>query len=110
MGLFGKKKQEYPPLFSAQETPVVNFNSVIEYLEGLSKADYDKLLKVVNIYRSANKDVNKVLGLKDEPSTAIAKESREEAELDDDSDIADLLEDIPLEDKKAAKKIKVNKG
>lgn len=110
MGLFGKKKQEFPPLNSALETPVVNFNSVIEYLEGLSKADYEKLLKVVNIYRNANKDVHSVLGLKLEPSTTIAKESRDEAELDEDSDIADLLEDIDPDEPKPAKKVTVKKG
>lgn len=108
MGIFGKKKQEFPPLFSGDETPAVNFNSVVEYLEGLSRYDFDKLLKVVNIYRAANKDVHKVLGIKDEPTTAIAKESREEAELDlEDDDLPFILDD---ELAKETKKPKGKKG
>lgn len=104
MGLFGKKKRELAPLISDEELdamgdPAVNFNSVVEYLEGLSRYEFDKLLKVVNIYRNANKDVHKVLGIKDEPTTTIVKESREEASLDEDSDIADLLEDTPPAEK-----------
>lgn len=97
MGLFGKKK-ELPPLLSdaeidAELEPCVNFNSVVTYLEGLSRYDYDKILKVVNIYREANKSASKVLGIKDEPSTTIDKESRSEATLDDD--LPFLEDDVP---------------
>lgn len=96
MSLFGKKKkQEFPPLISDHSTPAVNFNSVVEYLEGLSRYDYDKILKVVNIWRAANKDVNKVLGIKSEPTAEITKESRDEAALDEDDDLLNFLEDEP---------------
>lgn len=108
MGLFGKKKREFAPLISDNSTPVVNFNTVVEYLEGLSKQDLDKLLKVVNIYRNANKDVNKVLGIKDEPTATITKESRDEAEISDELDF--MLDDEPAEKPKNSKKIKVKKG
>lgn len=86
MGIFGSKNKEFPPLISAVETPVVNFNTVIEYLEGLSKLDYEKTLKVVNIYRNANKDVHNVLGIKEEPRFSIDKESKP-----DDDEISLLL-------------------
>lgn len=108
MGLFGKKR-EFPPLLSDDSTPVINFNTVVEYLEGLSKSDLDKLLKVVNIYRNANKDVNKVLGIKDEPSVTIDKESLAEAELDSDDDIPFILDD-DLVEKPKSKKITVKKS
>lgn len=62
MGLFGKKKLELPPLISDDELePPVNFDSVIQYLEGLNRYEYEKLLKVVNIWRKANQEVNRLL-------------------------------------------------
>lgn len=97
MSLFNKKRVESPPTILE---PEVNFNSVVEYCEGLSKSDYDKLLKVVNIYRNANKDVCNVLGIKDEPSHAIAKETKEEAQ----ADIPFIMDDVPTTKKKLAKK------
>ncbi len=108
MGLFGKKRS-LPPLVSDNSTPVINFNTVVEYLEGLSKQDLDKLLKVVNIYRNASKDVNKVLGIKDEPSVTINKETADESELSPADSIDFLLDEEPAEKPPTTpKKIKVD--
>jgi hypothetical protein len=78
MGLFSKRKK---PLLGAllteeemQPVDPVNFDSVQAYLVGLSRQDYDKMLKVSAIYREANKNTAKILGVKDEPTTSIKEE------------------------------------
>lgn len=57
MGLFSKKARE----------KAVNFNSVVDYLKDLNRSDYDKILKVVRIYRNADAEVKKVLPLETMP-------------------------------------------
>lgn len=66
----------------------VNYNSVLDYLVGLSKSDYTKMIKSAEIYRDANSKVAKVIGIKDEPTTTI-KNDRPEIT---DEDLDDLLE------------------
>lgn len=67
MVLFGKKKAELLPLITDEELQTApSYNSVIDYLVSLSRTDYDKMLKVVGIYRTAKKDAQKVIGNKDE--------------------------------------------
>lgn len=127
MSIFGnrKKKQvEIPAVLQQQENPV-NYNSVLDYLVGLSKQEYDKMFKVSGIYRNANKEAAKVLGVKDEPTTQLVEEKPSDDEIDEaidtilDSDIdSEFLfedEEIPQVDgiKKAQepskeKKVKVN--
>lgn len=111
MHIFSKKKTELPPAMSDAEIeaalePAVNFNSVVEYLEGLSKPDYEKIIKVTNIYRNADKDAAKVLGIQNEPSTVINKESRPDVLADDNDDIELLTGDEPVAKPNQKKKVK----
>lgn len=86
-GLFSKRKGDSTPVVVPealmQEDPV-NYNSVLDYLVGLSKADYAKMTKSAEIYREANTKVAKVIGVKDEPTTSIRNDKPElgEEELD----------------------------
>lgn len=89
MKLFDRKKKpvELPPALMADEDPV-NFNSVLDYLVGLSKPEFDKLLKVTNVHRDANKESARILGIKDEPTTTIKTEKPSEEEIDEALDQA----------------------
>lgn len=77
-GLFGKRKKgAIEPVTvpaSMQPEDPVNYNSVLDYVVGLSDRDYKKLTASAEIYRDANKKVAKLLGIKDEPTTAISTE------------------------------------
>lgn len=86
MGLFNKKPA---PL------PEITYDEVVTYLRDLAQPDYTKILKVVGIYRDADKGVKKVLGIKEnavtDPNTAD-----EIADLlldDDDTSIGNFLDD-----------------
>lgn len=84
-GLFGKRKRDANepvsiPAAMQPEDPV-NYNSVLDYVVGLSDKDYKKLTASAEIYRDANKKVAKLLGIKDEPTTTI---STERPEIGDD--------------------------
>lgn len=81
--MFGKRqtgKVELPDILD-QENPV-NYDSVLDWLLGLSEKDYKKMLEVVAIYRTANKDATKVLKLKPEATTQLipTKMTEEETE------------------------------
>lgn len=84
-GLFGKRKKgaTEPVTIPASLQPEdpVNYNSVLDYVVGLSDRDYKKLTASAEIYRDANKKVAKLLGIKDEPTTAI---NTEKPEISDD--------------------------
>lgn len=70
MRLFGKKR-ELPPLISDEELfPSVNFDSVMDWLVGLSDSEYLKVMKVADINRNANKDSHSILG-KPVPVTSL---------------------------------------
>lgn len=116
MGIFDRKSKQdaLPPLWSAQELQElgqVDYNSVLDYLVGLSDKDYETVLKVSEIYRHANEKANSVLGLPAEPTTFIhpplpPANAAAEAKgnfLDDEDDIAPFLEDKPK--RKPAKKV-----
>lgn len=88
-GLFSKRKKGASepvsiPAALQPEDPV-NYNSVLDYVVGLSDKDYKKLTASAEIYREANKKVAKLLGIKDEPTTAINTDKPElgEEELDE---------------------------
>ena len=52
MRLFGKPKRELPPLITDEELfPSVNYDSVMDWLVGLSDTEYAKVLQVANINR-----------------------------------------------------------
>lgn len=105
----GKKKPTIPveiPEAMKPEDPV-NYNSVLDYLVGLSDKDYKKVTGSAEIYRRANKEVAKLIGVKDEPTTAIVTEKPEltDAELNTmlDADPIALtqafIDDAPGQDK-----------
>jgi hypothetical protein len=118
-----KKPVELPQVLTEQENPV-NYNTVLDYLVGLSKTEYDKMFKVSNIYRNANKDAAKVLGVKDEPTVTLKEEKATDEEIDGALDEALETENLGfLEDEEdiktpsfqkkaqaAEKKIDVNVG
>ena len=73
-GLFGKRKKGAPELMpipaAFQPEDPVNYNSVLDYVVGLSDKDYKKLTASAEIYRDANKKVAKLLGIKENRLTA----------------------------------------
>lgn len=72
MGLFDRKKTELPPLISEEELfPSVNFDSVLEWLLGLSAKEYAQVLQVAGIHRKAIEESATVLGKPNEPTTQI---------------------------------------
>jgi hypothetical protein len=84
-GLFGKRNEVggEPVTIPAALQPEdpVNYNSVLDYVVGLSDKDYKTMTASAEIYRDANKKVAKLLGIKDEPTTTI---STERPEIGDD--------------------------
>jgi hypothetical protein len=90
MQLFKKQPQA--------EKPEIDWNDCVEYLRSLHQQDYTRLLKVVDIYRGADKGVQKILGIKSQ---------RGNAEIDGmvlDDTVLDFLED----EKPQTKKIEVD--
>ena len=72
MRLFGKPKRELPPLITDEELfPSVNYDSVMDWLVGLSDTEYAKVLQVANINRKAQQESCDVLGTPNEPTSFI---------------------------------------
>lgn len=72
--LFGKKKSlnaDPGKIWAIDPEPVVDYNSVMEWLVGLSGADYTKVCQVAAINRQADFESCKVLGVECEPTTFI---------------------------------------
>lgn len=64
MSLFGKKQPEVPQIFivnEAAEAAGVDHNNVLDYLLQLKTEEYDKLLKLTEIYRKANKEAGELI-------------------------------------------------
>lgn len=96
--MFGRrKKQELPPLISDEELAdeCVNFNSVVAWLNGLSDAEFKKVINVVQIYRAGDVKVAKELEVENTPTTFI-NPPEPEAQLEPDF-ISDLLDDDQAE-------------
>lgn len=116
-GLFNKKRKDLEteppyvlPAALLQEDPV-NYNSVLDYLVGLSKTDFARIFKSATIYRDANAKVAKLLGIKDEPTTTIVPDKAEvtDADLDkmlaaDKGELIDALVETNSATKPEAKK------
>lgn len=99
--LFGKGREPQAveiPAILQPENPV-NYDSVLDWLLGLSKQDYDKMLKVVTIYRDANMSAAKVLKVKDQATTQLIPAKLTDDEMEEQLDA--LLETDPA-DLKAA--------
>lgn len=106
MSLFGKKQPEVPQTFivnEAAEAAGVDHNNVLDYLLQLKTEEYDKLLKLTEIYREANKKAGELIPQYDPdlvPEIEIQAmgqaetiKVRVEGAEEDDADIADLLND-----------------
>lgn len=99
----------------------VNYNSVLDYLVGLSQDDFKKMTRSAEIYRKANKDVANLIGVEDEPTTSIqtSQPELEDEDLDnllsankDDLTTAFLEDEIPADKSKKPqapeRKIEIN--
>lgn len=80
MSLFKRDKKSPPELKPGQPVwaidpdivpETVNYNTVLEYLQGLSDDDYVTVINVAGIYRKANKEAAAALGIEDQPTTFI---------------------------------------
>ena len=92
MGLFFKdsiKNLEKPQPQVMIEPMGLSYNEVMDYLVSLPEDEYEKLLKVTNIYRRAERQVSDVLhpndDVLDQPTTgpAPAIDNSETTELDE---------------------------
>lgn len=99
--IFKAKREPQPvelPTILQPEDPV-NYNSVLDWLLGLSDKDYKTMLEVVQVYRDAGKTTAKLLKIKDMPTTELLPTKPSDEQID--SELDDLLETHP-EDLKAA--------
>lgn len=91
--LFKGKRIEREPMelpgILKPENPV-NYDSVLDWLLGLSDKDYKVMLEVVEVYRGANKTSAKLLKIKDQPTTQLIEPKQTDEEKDADLDL--LLE------------------
>lgn len=74
--IFKKKRSDWKDMFSSDQTAKqkVNYEQTINYLTGLSRSDFDKIVKVAGIYRAANKEAAKIIGIKEEPTASIQED------------------------------------
>lgn len=75
------------------ENPV-NYNSVLDYMVGLSDKDYKKLTGSAEVYRKANKEVAKIVGIKDEPTHELMPPKPTDEQID--ADLDDMLNEPDL--------------
>lgn len=97
---FGKRETqpvELPAILQPEDP--VNYNSVLDWLLGLSDKDYKTMLEVVNVYREAGKTTAKLLKIKDTPSTELLPVQPSDEQIE--SELDGLLETHP-DDLKAA--------
>lgn len=74
-GLFNKSKTD--ELLEEAPTAIVPINevdqdAVVSFLRDLDKTEFDKVVKIANIYRIADKDARKVLNI---PTQVISKDN-----------------------------------
>lgn len=93
--IFGKRREpqqvDIPAIMQPEEQ--VNYNSVLDYLVGLSDKDYRKMTGSAEVYRKANKEVAKIVGIKDEPTHTLLPEKPSDEQID--SELDGLLETHP---------------
>ena len=82
MGLFDRKDKTKSVAEVLKPEDPVNYNSVLDYLTGLSPEDYKKMVKSADIYRKANKDVANILDVEDKPTTQLIEPKPTDDELD----------------------------
>ena len=111
MSLFFKDSIEnvQPNTNSIAPEPVgIGYNEVLDYLVSLHDDDYEKLLKVANIYRRAERQVADVLNQANTEAPEIAE--KPEPKQDSDSSEADEIIDSFLETDEAEAKGDSNNG
>lgn len=72
-GLTREKKEPLPSFWAEGELEklAVNYDTVVNYLLGLSDKEYKIVIDVTDIHRKANQDAAKVRGVAVEPTTFI---------------------------------------
>ena len=103
MGLLNRKKKnikDLPEVLAPAPKDPVNYNSVLDYLVGLSNKDYDKICKITDIYRKAHAEAAVIYGVKDQPTTVLKPTKPSDDEIDrglDEALDADELVFLPGE-------------
>ena len=92
----------------APEPAGIGYNEVLDYLVALHDDDYEKLLKVANIYRRAERQVADVLNQANTEAPEIAE--KPEPKQDSDSSETDEIIDSFLETDEAETKGDTNNG
>lgn len=92
----------------AAEPAGIGYNEALDYLVALHDDDYEKLLKVANIYRRAERQVADVLNQANAETPEVAE--KPEPKQDSDSSEADEIIDSFLETDEAEAKGDTNNG
>lgn len=92
----------------APEPTAIGYNEVLDYLVVLHDDDYEKLLKVANIYRRAERQVADVLNQANTEAPEIAE--KPEPKQDSENSEADEIIDSFLETDEAEAKGDTNNG
>lgn len=109
--MFRRKKEELPAdirraadalataqeIFEQQEAPA-NYSTALNWLLGLSDKEYQKMVKVVEIYRKANSDTAKALGIKTEPTSFLPQPDNTELVPQDVNHLAPASTTPPADD------------
>ena len=101
--LFRKPKKVLPALTSDEEMDIytgINYENVLEWLVGLSGDDYTKVCQIAAVYRQADFEAAKVLGVDNEPVTFITPPTEPDT-------IDQAFLDMPEKPAKTSKKITV---
>lgn len=92
----------------APEPTAIGYNEVLDYLVALHDDDYEKLLKVANIYRRAERQVADVLNQANTEAPEVAE--KPEPKQDGENSEADEIIDSFLETDEAEAKGDTNNG
>lgn len=92
----------------APEPTAIGYNEVLDYLVALHDDDYEKLLKVANIYRRAERQVADVLNQANTEAPEVAE--KPEQKQDSENSEADEIIDSFLETDEAEAKGDSNNG
>lgn len=75
-----KEPTELPTVLQPEDP--VNYSSVLDYLVGLSKDDYQKMIKVTGVYRDANHKAAGILDVEDQPTSTLKTDEPTDDEVD----------------------------
>lgn len=74
---------------TAPEPASIGYNEVLDYLVALHDDDYEKLLKVANIYRRAERQVADVLNQANTEAPEVAEKPKQDSENSEADEIID---------------------